>query len=81
MKRCMLELCPGWLRVTHVHTCFVQYENTYYFHDLIAKLTAIGYVEGSSLFGFGYDWRQVRWHYICVCVYVCVRACVCADSQ
>lgn len=30
----------------------------YYFHDLIQKLLDWGYEEGSTLFGFGYDFRQ-----------------------
>ncbi|KAJ7569298.1 hypothetical protein O6H91_01G070900 [Diphasiastrum complanatum] len=30
----------------------------YYFHDLIQKMLEWGYEEGSTLFGFGYDFRQ-----------------------
>ena len=29
-----------------------------YFHELIGKLLEWGYEEGSTLFGFGYDFRQ-----------------------
>jgi hypothetical protein len=51
-------LAPHW---------FVKYELTYYYHGLIDKLKAIGYTEGATLFGFGYDWRQVS-SYWCLCV-------------
>ncbi|GER43254.1 histidine triad nucleotide-binding protein [Striga asiatica] len=30
----------------------------YYFHDMIAELISWGYKEGTTLFGFGYDFRQ-----------------------
>lgn len=33
-------------------------DDVYYFHDLIKQLTAWGYQEGTTLFGFGYDFRQ-----------------------
>ena len=32
--------------------------DVYYFHDLIKQLTDWGYQEGTTLFGFGYDFRQ-----------------------
>jgi hypothetical protein len=33
-------------------------DDVYYFHDLIKQLTGWGYQEGTTLFGFGYDFRQ-----------------------
>lgn len=33
-------------------------DDVYYFHDLIDQLTNWGYQEGTTLFGFGYDFRQ-----------------------
>lgn len=33
-------------------------DDVYYFHDLIKQLTDWGYQEGTTLFGFGYDFRQ-----------------------
>ncbi|KAM1917313.1 hypothetical protein ACFX13_036929 [Malus domestica] len=33
-------------------------ECVYYFHDMIVELTKWGFQEGTTLFGFGYDFRQ-----------------------
>jgi pimeloyl-ACP methyl ester carboxylesterase len=33
-------------------------DDVYYFHDLITQMTEWGYEEGTTLFGFGYDFRQ-----------------------
>lgn len=30
----------------------------YYYHDMIDEMKRWGYVEGESLFGFGFDFRQ-----------------------
>lgn len=35
---------------------------TYYYHSLITRLKAIGFVPGVTLFGFPYDWRQSTRH-------------------
>ncbi|KAL1359440.1 hypothetical protein HN51_004751 [Arachis hypogaea] len=33
-------------------------ESVYYFHDMIVEMLKWGYQEGTTLFGFGYDFRQ-----------------------
>ncbi|KAM7524681.1 hypothetical protein LguiA_014583 [Lonicera macranthoides] len=33
-------------------------ESVSYFHDMIVEMTSWGYLEGKTLFGFGYDFRQ-----------------------
>ncbi|GAA0187208.1 acyltransferase [Lithospermum erythrorhizon] len=33
-------------------------EAVYYFHDMIVEMQSWGYQEGTTLFGFGYDFRQ-----------------------
>nr|GMD04101.1 lecithin-cholesterol acyltransferase-like 4 [Ipomoea batatas] len=33
-------------------------DSVYYFHDMIAEMLTWGYQEGTTLFGFGYDFRQ-----------------------
>lgn len=36
-----------------------------YYHDMIAEMIKWGYQEGTTLFGFGFDFRQSnRYHYI-----------------
>ncbi|KAJ7295376.1 hypothetical protein O6H91_Y193300 [Diphasiastrum complanatum] len=64
------SLCPG--TTIHVpddrhglYSCdildpglFIRLNTVYYFHDLIQKMLEWGYEEGTSLFGFGYDFRQ-----------------------
>ncbi len=36
----------------------LRLDSVYYFHDLIKQMKGWGYQEGSTLFGFGYDFRQ-----------------------
>eukprot|EP00252_Welwitschia_mirabilis_P027406 TRINITY_DN938_c0_g1_i1.p1 TRINITY_DN938_c0_g1~~TRINITY_DN938_c0_g1_i1.p1 ORF type:complete len:571 (-),score=131.73 TRINITY_DN938_c0_g1_i1:672-2384(-) len=36
----------------------IDAEAVYYFHDLIEQMLCWGYDEGTTLFGFGYDFRQ-----------------------
>jgi hypothetical protein len=37
----------------------LRMDAVYYFHDLITQMTdKWGYKEGTTLFGFGYDFRQ-----------------------
>eukprot|EP00898_Chlorokybus_atmophyticus_P001007 jgi/Chlat1/1907/Chrsp149S00116 len=36
----------------------LRVDDLYYFRDIITLLTAWGYVEGTTLFGFGFDFRQ-----------------------
>eukprot|EP00246_Nothoceros_aenigmaticus_P005573 TRINITY_DN1773_c0_g1_i3.p1 TRINITY_DN1773_c0_g1~~TRINITY_DN1773_c0_g1_i3.p1 ORF type:complete len:417 (-),score=86.08 TRINITY_DN1773_c0_g1_i3:74-1324(-) len=36
----------------------LKMEIVYYFHDMIQKMLEWGYKEGTTLFGFGYDFRQ-----------------------
>ena len=50
-----------------VCVCRGQADLTYYYHSMIESLKGIGYMTGRTLFGFGYDWRQVR--PVCVCVW------------
>ncbi|CAH9145709.1 unnamed protein product [Cuscuta epithymum] len=38
-------------------------DSVYYFHDMIVEMLKWGYQEGTTLFGFGYDFRQsIRFH-------------------
>jgi pimeloyl-ACP methyl ester carboxylesterase len=36
----------------------IRMNTVYYFHDMIGKMLGWGYQEGTTLFGFGYDFRQ-----------------------
>lgn len=42
----------------------VHLTNVYHFHDMIDMLGKCGYKKGTTLFGFGYDFRQSNRYYL-----------------
>jgi len=43
----------------------------YHFHDMIDMLINCGYEKGTTLFGYGYDFRQSN-RYFHICALICL---------
>ncbi len=70
-----------WARLCYVCSWqLLRLDSVYYFHDLIKQMKGWGYQEGSTLFGFGYDFRQSNrcailplWEELQILLVICVE--------
>lgn len=56
LLKCVLHFCCCCLALQFVKCLRVS--DLYHFHDMIEMLVGCGYEKGTTLFGYGYDFRQ-----------------------